>query len=247
MQEPLSLTKLKTLIEQNQNGAGEYAIAEGLHAVKHALRFNAEPKIILAQDKKELIKLSNRLCPDISKKLEQVIELKYFDKLTDFKIRTKVLGIFYKPKPTKEIKLSGKTVLLDNPRDLNNIGAVIRVCAAAGIKNLILTGDSNPWNTRAIRAAAGLQFALHIYQADLKQITKLNFPMICFDERGRELSAKLKLEIPKDSLLVFGSERDGISEELKLSANNIIRLPMQEGVSSMNLATSVSAALYSLK
>jgi TrmH family RNA methyltransferase len=46
---------------------------------------------------------------------------------------------------------------------------------------------------------------------------------------------------------VFGSERDGISAELKKSATKIVRLPMQDGVSSLNLATSVSATLYTLK
>jgi TrmH family RNA methyltransferase len=245
--EQLSLTKLKSIIEQNQSGAGDYAIVEGIHAIKHALRFKAKPEIILAENKDELLKLSQKLCPDILEDLKQAIEVEDFDKLTDFKVRTGILGIFYKPKNDGLIKLKGRSVLLDDPRDLNNIGAVIRVCAAAGIKKLILTGESNPWNTRAIRAAAGLQFALEIHQIDSSEIPKLNVPVICFDERGEKLSARLKQEIPKDALLVFGSERDGISEELKLSANNIIRLPMQKGVSSMNLATSVSAALYSLK
>jgi RNA methyltransferase, TrmH family len=247
MQEPLSLNELKSIVEQNQTGRGEYAVIEGLHAVKHALRFKAKPKVILTKNKNELIKLSQKLCPDILKRLEQVIEIQEFEKLTDSKIRTEVLGIFHKPDKKETIKLNERVVVLDDPKDLNNIGAVIRVCAAAGIKNLILTGGSNPWNARAIRAAAGLQFALEIHQIDAKEIFKLNTPLICFDERGEELDTKLKQQIPKVALLVFGSERDGISEKLKLSANKTIRLPMQEGVSSMNLATSVSAALYSLK
>lgn len=136
---------------------------------------------------------------------------------------------------------------MDDSRDLNNIGAVIRVCAAAGIEKLILTGDTNPWNSRAIRAAAGLQFAMNITNLKEDEILELKFPFISFDERGEELNFKLKEQIPKDAILVFGSERDGISELIKLKSELIVRLPMQKNVSSLNLATSVAAALYSLK
>jgi TrmH family RNA methyltransferase len=313
LQEPLSLTKLKSLIQANKSGAGELVIVEGLHAVKHALRFGAKPKLILAKNKEQLLKLSQKLCPDITSKLKRYsTELEDFDKLTTSKIRTGVIAIFPKPanvipaqagihatQNPKDVILSAAqrsrriprytfTILLDNPCDLNNIGAVIRVCAAAGIKDLIITGDSNPWNANAIRAAAGLQFALNIictktlesvippacntnlqksnevdtlsldpksvipaqagiYAAQKLSLKDNNLPLISFDERGQELTPKLKKQIPPNSILIFGSERDGISKELKLNSDLIIRLPMQAGVSSMNLATSVAAALYSLK
>lgn len=251
MQELLGLTKIKSLIEQYQGGAGEYVIVEGLHAVKHALRFKAKPKLILTKNSEELFKLSQKLCPDIATKLKSLTqEVADFDKLSSSKIRTGILGIFHKPKTPSLLQGDSKkklVVLLDHPRDLNNIGAVIRVCAAAGVKDLILTGESNPWNSRAIRAAAGLQFALNIHKLSYEQIFKLNAPLICFDERGELLTLKIKTELPKQGIYIFGSERDGISEELKLSATKIIRLPMQKEVSSLNLATSVAATLYSLK
>lgn len=246
MQDALSLNQIKTLLEQNQNGAGQYAILEGLHAVKHALRFNAKPYCLFTKDLNSLIKLSDKLCPDLNSALKDATEIEDFDILNDSKIRTGIIGIFHKP-GEKQIQLKGKVVLLDDSRDLNNIGAVIRVCAAAGIEKLILTGDTNPWNSRAIRAAAGLQFAMNITNLKEDEILELKFPFISFDERGEELNFKLKEQIPKDAILVFGSERDGISELIKLKSELIVRLPMQKNVSSLNLATSVAAALYSLK
>lgn len=243
----MQVSKLKNLIEQNKSGAGELVVVEGLHAIKHALRFNAHPEIIVARDKADLLTLSQKLCPDISEQLESVVvELgDDFNKLTDSVIRTGVLGIFHKPKITKEGE--GNFVLLDDPRDLDNIGAVIRVCAAASIKTLLITGTSNPWNSKSIRAAAGLQFALKIQNLNIEEVKRLNLPIICFDERGEELNSKLKQKLPATAIYVFGSERDGISEELKSISERIVRLPMQDKVSSMNLATSVAAALYSLK
>ncbi len=244
----MQVSKLKNLIEQNKSGAGELAIVEGLHAIKHALRFNAKAEHILVNNKGEVMALSKKLCPDISDQLEGVAtEMgEDFNKLTSSIIRTGILGIFRKP-PTSPKAINGSCVLLDDPRDLDNIGAVIRVCAAADISNLLITGGSNAWNSRAIRGAAGLQFALTIQKLTLTEIKNLKLPIICFDERGEELNDKLKKQLPDPAIYVFGSERDGISKQLKSISKTIVRLPMQKGVSSMNLATSVAAALYGLE
>jgi tRNA G18 (ribose-2'-O)-methylase SpoU len=53
-----------------------------------------------------------------------------------------------------------------------------------------------------------------------------------------------KKELPKKKVLVFGTERDGISQELSAMAEQHVALPMREGVSSLNLASSVTAVLY---
>ncbi len=242
----MQASKLRSIIEENKDGAGELVIFEGLHAVKHALRFGAKPEILVTESREELLELGQKLCPDILESLEQATEIEGFDEITDSQVRTNVIGIFNKPK-LPESSFAGRSVLIDYPRDLNNLGAVIRVCAATGIKNLIITGSSNPWNSRAIRGAAGLQFALNLHNLDYPEIAELKIPLICFDERGEELTDNIKTKIPENSILVFGSERDGISTELKVRADLIVKLPMQKGVSSLNLATSVSAALYSLK
>ena len=45
-------------------------------------------------------------------------------------------------------------------------------------------------------------------------------------------------------MLVFGTERAGLSDAMKARADRVVALPMREGVSSLNLATSVAAVLY---
>ncbi len=47
-----------------------------------------------------------------------------------------------------------------------------------------------------------------------------------------------------NAILAFGTERDGLSEELLAAADARVSLPMEPGVSSLNLATSVAATLY---
>jgi TrmH family RNA methyltransferase len=48
-------------------------------------------------------------------------------------------------------------------------------------------------------------------------------------------------------VLAFGSERRGLSDELLATADVRASLPMRDGVSSLNLATAVAAALYTMR
>ena len=50
--------------------------------------------------------------------------------------------------------------------------------------------------------------------------------------------------IPDDAILAFGSERRGLTADLLAQADARIAIPMEPGVSSLNLATSVAIMLY---
>src|ERR671916_75279 len=52
--------------------------------------------------------------------------------------------------------------ILEAPRHLGNLGAAIRVAAAADAAAVLTTGHNDPWHPDAIRGAAGLHFALPV-------------------------------------------------------------------------------------
>lgn len=52
------------------------------------------------------------------------------------------------------------------------------------------------------------------------------------------------MRLPDEALLAFGSERSGLSPELRARADRLVALPMRPQVSSYNLATSVGMALF---
>ena len=54
-------------------------------------------------------------------------------------------------------------------------------------------------------------------------------------------------QLPDRALLAFGTERQGLTRELLDSADNRVSIPMENGVSSLNLATSVAVVLYHWK
>jgi TrmH family RNA methyltransferase len=131
-------------------------------------------------------------------------------------------------------------VLLEQPKNMGNIGACVRVAAAADAAALLTTGENDPWHPDAVRGAAGLQFALPV--ASVEALPESDRPLLAIDPEGEDLRPGL---LPPRAVLAFGTERHGISAGLLERADSRIAIPMREGVSSLNLATSVAVALFS--
>lgn len=55
------------------------------------------------------------------------------------------------------------TVICDQVREPNNVGAIIRTCAAADCEQVIVTkGCADPWESKALRGGAGAQFRIAV-------------------------------------------------------------------------------------
>ena len=143
------------------------------------------------------------------------------------------------PDPDTVLAGPGPVVLLEDPRHLGNLGAVVRVAAAAGIAGVLTTGRQDPWHPDALRGSAGLHFALPVHRS--REVRTGDRPLLALDPEGDVLDPRA---LPDRAVLAFGTERDGLSEDLRERADAVVALPMRPGVSSLNLATSVAAVLY---
>ena len=133
-------------------------------------------------------------------------------------------------------------VLLEDPRDLGNMGACVRVAAAADIAGVLTTGSHDPWHPDALRGAAGLHYAVAVARLQgLEPLAGSDRPLLAVDPGRRSTRPP---ELPPRALLAFGTERHGLSEELTARAEAHVSIPMRPGVSSLNLATSVAAVLF---
>ena len=224
---------------------GELVVLEGFHAIKHALRFGAVLEDLVAEDPARLRALAEALAPDVGGALLDRARSGAVAELTANDVPTGVVATARRPPVDVAALLAGPgegpVVLLDEPRHLGNVGAAIRVAAAAGADGLLTTGDADPWHPAAVRGAAGLQFALPVARLDALGAT--GRPLVALDPEGAPLTAAA---IPAGAVLAFGSERHGLSAAVRGRADATLALPMAPGVSSLNLATSVAAALYAL-
>lgn len=221
------------------------AILEGFHAIKHALRFGAEIEAVLSSDADGLDELARALAPDVGERLRELttpVEDETYRQLGGYAHHTRVAALARRPDFDAVRALARRdvpAVLLEDPRHLGNLGAVVRVAAAVDAAAVLTTGEQDPWDPVAIRGSGGLHFALPVGRVDPSD--PLDRPLIALDPDGDDLTPD---SLPADAVFAFGSERHGLSKDLLARADARLRIPMRSGVSSLNLATSVSAVLF---
>lgn len=143
---------------------------------------------------------------------------------------------------------SFKLIALDAIQNPQNLGMIIRSCAAGNIDGIILpTKSSAKISPLVIKASAGTLFKLPIYFCDsldeiLNDLT---------DTKIYTLSSHAKstiYDIPKakKSIFILGNESDGVSSEVQALCNDSVSIPMQRDVESLNVAVTASLIAFIL-
>jgi TrmH family RNA methyltransferase len=227
-------------------GDRSLAVLEGFHALKHALRFGARIEFALTRDRRGVLALAARLAPELGARLDPLLKdvpEEVFASLASVPPATGVIALARRPCVDTAGLLATAAgpplVLLENPGDLGNIGAVVRVAAAAEAAGVLTTGRHDPWHSAALRGSAGLHFALPV--ARIETLPPTTRTLVALHPEGDPLGPAA---VPPGAILALGTERDGLSAGLLARANRRIAIPMRQGVSSLNLATAVAVALY---
>jgi RNA methyltransferase, TrmH family len=215
---------------------------EGVHALKHALRFGADVEVIVTPDAAELGRLLDELAPDVELP-DVVVEVDRgsWAGLTGRELPSPALAVARRPAWTAEdvLAATGTVVVLEAPRHLGNVGAAVRATAAAGAVGVLVVGTGDPWHPTAVRGAAGLQFAVRV--ARTAALPGTSRPLVAIDPAGAPLAPGV---LPDGAVLLFGTERGGLSPQLRSRGDLAVGIPMRAGVSSLNLATAVAVTLY---
>ncbi|MGW2345793.1 TrmH family RNA methyltransferase [Streptomyces sp. NPDC001661] len=223
-------------------------LLDGFHALKHAVRFGADVPVALAVDRAAALALAEELAPDVVGDLERLLVDVPGEVLRGLVPRlhpTGVAALAGRPARADQLAALGRrarttpVVVLDNPRNLGNAGAVIRLAAGYGATGVVTTGDLDPWHPTVVRGGAGLHFATAVERLAVEELP--SGPLYALDPEGADIRG---LKLPDDALLAFGSERSGLSAELRARADQLVSLPMRPQVSSYNLATSVGMTLF---
>lgn len=227
-------------------------LLDGFHAVKHALRFGAEVLSVVTADRPAALALATTLAPDLAATLgARLVEV---DAVTFARLsgptagtgghRTGVAALARRAPwslgQLASAQRSSPLVFLDDPRHLGNYGAVVRVAAGLGAAGVVSTGTVDPWHPAVLRGAAGLHFAVPVLRVEAG-VDAVDGPLIAFDAAGVDASAAT---IPGKAVLAFGSERHGLSSQVRARADELLALPMRPGVASYNLASAVAMVLY---
>ena len=149
---------------------------------------------------------------------------------------------------SQEVPFSGLVLGLETIQDPGNLGTMIRTAAAAGASGLWVSKNSVDLdNPKVLRASAGQWFRLPIGVSEDLKVTV---------EKARNAQMQIIATIPnaaltyweidwkRPSLILMGNEGAGLSKELTQMVNVQAKIPLAEGVESLNVAVSAALMLY---
>ncbi len=229
-------------------------IAESPRVIERALDYGCVPVSILIETKhiesqgKDII----ARCGDIP------VYTAAFDvltQLTGFKLTRGMLCAMYRParKTVLEVCAGARRIaVLENVENPTNVGAIFRSAAALGMNGVLLTAAcSNPLYRRAIRVSMGTVFQIPwavlpegykigaLHDLGFKTVAMaLKEDSLCID--SPQLMREQRLAI------VLGTEGDGLAAETIETCDYTVRIPMAQGVDSLNVAAASAVAFWQL-
>jgi len=162
-----------------------------------------------------------------------------------------IIGVFEK----KEINLINEVekspiLVLDNIEKPGNLGAIYRTADALGIKNIVLTGSKNidPYHPNGIRASLGALFSLNIQNIDYTVfLDYCNSKNIAIYSTSAKNAKNIGTFEPAERFaLIMGSEEQGIDPIWEKHSKELLTIPMQGNVSSLNVSVATALCLYAL-
>ena len=143
--------------------------------------------------------------------------------------------------------MSHLNIVLLEPEIPQNTGNIARTCAAIGaslhlIKPLGFSIDDKHMKRAGLDYWSSLD--LHVYE-NIEEFFKANIDaeIYYFSKKGKHVYADVTYG--ENVYLMFGRESVGLPEELlKQHEDHCLRMPMKEGLRSLNLSNTVAIAAY---
>lgn len=138
-------------------------------------------------------------------------------------------------------------IMLETLQDPGNLGTIIRTAAAAGSDGLWLSEDSvDMGSPKVLRASAGQWFRLPMAKVDVIQQAmslKKNGVQVVASAASAEVNY-WQLDMTRPTVFLMGNEGAGLSAALTDCASVTVKIPVEPGVESLNVAVSTALLLY---
>ena len=153
--------------------------------------------------------------------------------------------------PTVEEVLEGakNIAILCDVENPTNVGTIFRSAAALNIDAVILYGScSDPLYRRSLRSSMGCTFSIPwTFCTDLNAVKDKGYLFAAFALRDDSLTLSEFANKKTDKkAILLGNEGYGLSDEIINMCDNVVKIPMREGIDSLNVAVASGIAFYEL-
>ena len=141
---------------------------------------------------------------------------------------------------------SGVWVALYEIADPGNLGTILRTCDGVGANGIILIGNcTDPFDPTAVRASMGALFSKILVKTGIEEFSNwiISNAKVLIGTSDHANVDYRTIKYTSDSILLMGSERQGIPPELEKICKNIVSIPMAGSCDSLNLAVATSILL----
>ena len=141
-------------------------------------------------------------------------------------------------------------IILENIQDPGNLGTILRTAEAAGVGGIIMSrGTTDIFSPKVIRSTMGAIYRMPFVYGDLSGI----LPKM--KEEGYKIHAAAlghdtwytKADYSGKNAIMIGNEGNGLTDEAKALATDIVTIPMSGSVESLNAAVSAAVLMYEAK
>ena len=164
-------------------------------------------------------------------------------------------GVALRPAPLDDVSLhdipaprGALLLMLDQVTDPQNVGAILRSAAAFGASGVVLQDRHAPQVSGALaKAAAGALESVPVIRVvnlsrALETLSDLGWRCVGLDgEAARALDAVLD---GAPTVLVLGSEGEGLRRLVAEHCDELAKIPMPGGFESLNVSAAAAVALY---
>jgi 23S rRNA (guanosine2251-2'-O)-methyltransferase len=141
----------------------------------------------------------------------------------------------------------GRVLLLDDVTDPHNLGAVLRSAAAFAVDGVVVAGPSTPpLGGTVAKASAG-----HLDRVPMARATVAADALRLFRDEGYWIFGAEAGAAPAAAVrttdrwvLCVGAEAKGLRAKTRTAVDELVSIPMAEGVESLNLSVSTGILLY---
>ena len=175
-----------------------------------------------------------------------------FEKVSSMKTPQGVLAVLKRPAYSwgREGSAPALYLVLEDVQDPGNVGTMFRTAEAAGVTAMLLTpGCAEPLSPKVVRSAMGSVFRM--------PFTVLPMEKILEDLRSRNVrtfaahllgkASYTDCDFTAPSALLIGNEGNGLTPETANAADELLRIPMEGQVESLNAAVSAAVLMYEAK
>ncbi|RNC85407.1 MAG: TrmH family RNA methyltransferase [Balneola sp.] len=146
------------------------------------------------------------------------------------------------------------TVVLEDLHKSHNANAVLRSCDGFGIQDIHIIENRTAFDTESTVSIGAHQWlTLHKYNDEsqdnvetcFKNLKGEGYTIIATTPHERDVNLH-QLSVSDKTALVFGSEREGISDRVRDLADGFVKIPMYGFSESFNISVSAAICLYDL-